>query len=221
MGNGESVIGGLDDADIEDERPASFGPIQFNVQVPSIPRDLQCDESRKNGVCGSHCSTDEHSHEQVVGMASHAIAEYLDEDNATKYHKRTQPKLKIRAVAQSRGQSKKLPANPTWTAPLTNTSESFILHSTWVKVFLPTLMHLFFTSDEPFKHFENGSPAFVNIIQEAFDATHPTVSFFIMAGDAIATTVSSACILGLPRLMYYPSLSGVRTAQMQAFVDSF
>lgn len=133
--------------------------------------------------------------EQLVDIASHAIAEYLDEDNTTKYRRRTQPKLKIRAAAQSQSEKLKIPTNPT---PANSTSESFVLHSTWAKVFLPTLMHLFFISDQPFQDFINHSPAFVSIAQEAFNATHPDVSFPIIAGDAIALTVSSACILGPP-----------------------
>jgi hypothetical protein len=61
MGNGESVIGGLDNTDIEVERPASFGPIQSNVRIPSIPNHIQRDPSQRNNVRGSHRSTDKRS----------------------------------------------------------------------------------------------------------------------------------------------------------------
>ncbi|KAH9051366.1 hypothetical protein EDB83DRAFT_2397699 [Lactarius deliciosus] len=66
--------------------------------------------------------------------------------------------------------------------------EHFILQRTWAKVFLPSLMYQFFISKGPFQDFTNNSPAFIALVQEAFNATHPNVSYTVAAGDVIVTT---------------------------------
>ena len=101
-----------------------------------------------------------------------------------------QKKLKIRATAQSQR------GNPS--KELTNAldAEYFVRQRSWAKVFLPTLMYLFFISEHPFQDFVNNTPSFVAIVQEAFNATHPNTLYTVTAGDAIVTTVSLACILG-------------------------
>jgi hypothetical protein len=95
----------------------------------------------------------------------------------------------------------KVPANPN----LTDTSQSFILHPAWAKVFLPTLMQLFLISDEPFQKFINNSPAFVAITQEVLDTTHPSISYPVIAGNAI-TMMVSFCLYPCLRLTSYPTL---------------
>jgi hypothetical protein len=103
-----------------------------------------------------------------------------------------QTKLKIRAALKS-----SQGGNPS--KGLTNVPDAkyFVLQRTWAKVFLPTLMYLFFTSEHPFQDFINNTPSFVAIVQEAFDATYPNVLFMVAASDDIVTTVSPACtILG-------------------------
>ena len=86
-----------------------------------------------------------------------------------------------------------------------DTAKSFVLHPTWARVFLPSLMYLFFASQRPFQDFINNSPAFIAIAQEALNATHPNISHKVIAGDAIVTTVSSTCIFGTHDLKRYPT----------------
>lgn len=69
-------------------------------------------------------------------------------------------------------------------------AKSFVLHAAWAKVFLPTLMYLFFLSECPFQDFAMNAPSFIAVVQEAFDATHPNISLKVTAGDEIVTTVS-------------------------------
>lgn len=102
----------------------------------------------------------------------------------------TQPKLKIRAAVRSQGgdpSSQVLISAPN--------AEFFVLHDTWAKNFLPTLMHLFFVSEDPFQGFAKDKPPFIAIVQRAFDATHPHVSFTVTAGDDIVTAVSPTRLL--------------------------
>ena len=98
--------------------------------------------------------------------------------------------MKIRAASAQAVQHQG--GNPPITeAPPVNvpSAEYFVLHRTWSRLFLPTVMHLFFVSEHPFQDFANNSPSFVAVLQEAFNATHPNVSFTIAARDAIAVTV--------------------------------
>jgi hypothetical protein len=77
-------------------------------------------------------------------------------------------------------------------------AEYFVLQRTWAKVFLPTLMYLFFISEQPFNDFINNTPSFVAIGQEAFNAMHPDILYTVTTGNDIVTTVRLACILGAP-----------------------
>ena len=69
------------------------------------------------------------------------------------------------------------------------TDEYFLVQHTWVKVFLPTLMHLFFILEQPFQDFTSKSPSFVAIVQQAFNATHPNISYVVTAHNDIVATV--------------------------------
>lgn len=55
--NNEVTMGGLDDTDIELERPASLGPVQSHVRMPALPSGLQRNHDRKNRVCALRRST--------------------------------------------------------------------------------------------------------------------------------------------------------------------
>jgi hypothetical protein len=44
-------------------------------------------------------------------------------------------------------------------------------------------------SEQPFQSFKNNSAQFVAIVQEAFDTTHPNVSYTVTARDDIVMTV--------------------------------
>ena len=141
--------------------------------------------------------------EQLVALVSHAIPEVSEEDNTDTNHqpkKPAQAKLKIRAIVRSqaemRSQAEKM------SAQLTNAARTgdFVVQPSWAKVFLPSLMHQFFVSKQPFQDFVNHSAAFVANAQDAFNATHPNIAYRVAAGDHIVVTVSSGCILGPRRL---------------------
>jgi hypothetical protein len=95
---------------------------------------------------------------------------------------------KIRATTQDQYKGLHLEGAACTNAP---SAQYFVAHSTWSKVFLPTLLHLFFISGQPFQDFTNNTPTFVAIVQEAFNATHPNISFAVIARDTIVTTVRS------------------------------
>ena len=84
-------------------------------------------------------------------------------------------------------------ASPDVDAPLamvpvpTFDAQHYICQPAWAKVFLPTLNHAFFLSEHPFE--KVNAPSFVAIVQEAFDATYPNVSYKATARDDIVTTV--------------------------------
>ncbi|KAH9075524.1 hypothetical protein EDB83DRAFT_2549232 [Lactarius deliciosus] len=148
----EVTIGGLDDTDIEVERPAAFGPL--------------------------------------AGLASRAIAEVLgskDDTDTNHGPNIAQTKLKIRATVRSQGAGNPC-GNPSMGVVHAFGPEHFILQRTWAKVFLPSLMYQFFISKGPFQDFTNNSPTFIALVQEAFNATHPNVSYTVAAGDVIVTT---------------------------------
>ncbi|KAH8977369.1 hypothetical protein EDB92DRAFT_1822385 [Lactarius akahatsu] len=149
----EVTIGGLDNSDIEVERPAAFG--------------------------------------QLAGLASHTIAKFLEDKDNTDMNcgpNIAQTKLKIRATMQSQGIGNPC-GNPLMGLVYALGPEHFILQHTWAKVFLPSLMYQFFISKKgPFQDFTNNSPAFVTLVQEAFNTTHPSVLYTVAAGDAIVAT---------------------------------
>ncbi|KAH8979320.1 hypothetical protein EDB86DRAFT_3108055 [Lactarius hatsudake] len=176
----EVTIGGLDDTDIEVERPAAFGPVHSQPQAPTIPPggpglQLQRNHNRRNNL---------------AGLASHAIAEVLgskDDTDTNHGPNIAQTKLKIRATVRSQGAGNPC-GNPSMGVVHAFGPEHFILQRTWAKVFLPSLMYQFFISKGPFQDFTNNSPAFIALVQEAFNATHPNVSYTVAAGDVIVTT---------------------------------
>ncbi|KAH9047250.1 hypothetical protein EDB84DRAFT_1618883 [Lactarius hengduanensis] len=180
----EVAIGGLDDSDIEVERPAAFGPVHSQPQAPTIPPggpglQLQRNHNRRNNL---------------AGLASRAIAEFLEDKDDTDTNRGpniAQTKLKIRATVRSQGvgnQGGNQGGNPSMGLVYALGPEHFVLQRTWAKVFLPSLMYQFFISKGPFQDFTNNSPAFVALVQEAFNATHPNVSYRVAAGDAIVAT---------------------------------
>ncbi|KAI9438989.1 hypothetical protein H4582DRAFT_1813942 [Lactarius indigo] len=190
----EVAIGGLDDADIVVIRPIAFGPIYSQHQPPTIPPgglglQLQRNHNWRNNVRPLRLLTTDSGvltlSEQLAGLASCAIAEFLEDKNNVDTNHRpyvAQTKLKIRAAVQPQYR------NPSM--GLTNAlgPEHFVLQRTWAKVFLPSLMYQFFISTGPFQDFTNNSSPFVALVQEAFNATHPNVSYTVAAGDAIVTT---------------------------------
>jgi hypothetical protein len=98
-------------------------------------------------------------------------------------------KLKIRALTQQQGD---IPPNPPVVGvplDLVPKAQYFICQPTWSKVFLPTLAHLFIISEHPFQYFKNNSTLFVAIVQEAFDVTHPDVSYMVAACNDIVVMV--------------------------------
>ncbi|KAH9069690.1 hypothetical protein EDB83DRAFT_2580974 [Lactarius deliciosus] len=153
----EVIIGGLDDTDIEVERPAAFGPVHSQPQVPTIPTggpglQLQRNHNRRNNL---------------AGLASRAIAEVLGgkgDTDANHGPNIAQTKLKIRAAVRSQGAGNPC-GNPSMGVVHAFGPEHFIL-----------------------QHFTNNSPAFIALVQEAFNATHPNVSYTVAAGDVIVTT---------------------------------
>ncbi|KAI9430663.1 hypothetical protein H4582DRAFT_1823707 [Lactarius indigo] len=178
----EVAIGGLDDTDIEVVRPITFGPIYSQHQPPTIPPggpglQLQRNHNRRNNVCPLRLLTTDSGNDVDTNHRPYVA----------------QTKLKIRAAVQPQYR------NPSM--GLTNAlgPEHFVLQRTWAKVFLPSLMYQFFISTGPFQDFINNSSPFVALVQEAFNATHPNVSYTVAAGDAIVTTVSYARILGTPQ----------------------
>ncbi|KAH8977056.1 hypothetical protein EDB86DRAFT_3250411 [Lactarius hatsudake] len=176
----EVTIGGLDDTDIEVERPAAFGPVHSQPQAPTIPPgspglQLQRNHNRRNNL---------------AGLASRAIAEVLggkDDTDMNHGPNIAQTKLKIRATVQSQGAGNPC-RNPSMGVVHAFGPKHFILQRTWAKVFLPSLMYQFFISKGPFQDFTNNSPAFIALIQEAFNATHPNISYTVATGDVIVTT---------------------------------
>ena len=94
-------------------------------------------------------------------------------------------KLKIRA--QQGGPHPVVDA-PLLTVPIPD-ARYFICQPSWSKIFLPTLTQLLFVSEYPFKSFRNKSSTLLSIVQEAFDATYPNVSYTVTDGDNIVLVV--------------------------------
>ncbi|KAH8990065.1 hypothetical protein EDB92DRAFT_1946707 [Lactarius akahatsu] len=126
---------------------------------------------------------------ELAGLASHTIAEFLEDKDDTDTNRGpniAQTKLKTRATVQAQGVR-----NPSMGLVYALGPEHFVLQRTWAKVFLPSLMYQVLISKKgPFQDFTNNSPTFVTLIQEAFNATHPSVSYTVAAGDAIVATRS-------------------------------
>ncbi|KAI9430282.1 hypothetical protein H4582DRAFT_2087201 [Lactarius indigo] len=127
----------------------------------------------------------QHNHNwrnNLAGLASHAITEFLTRMTAA-----VQPQYR----------------NPSM--GLTNVlgPEHFVLQRTWAKVFLLSLMYQFFISTGPFQDFTNNFSPFVALIQEAFNATHPNVSYTVATGDAIVTTRSLIASKALKHVKKY------------------
>ncbi|KAN0137600.1 hypothetical protein V8E53_004651 [Lactarius tabidus] len=177
------VIGGLNNDQVATEHPASFSPISSQVMPTTIPLDLQyqmvglsCDVKGENG--------------RVVLVRPCSV---------NKVPKRA--KLKIRALTQQQGSTlpdSSVMGDPLVLVPIPN-ADYFICQPTWSKIFLPTLTHLFIISEQPFQYFKNNSPQFVSIVQEAFDATHPNISFMVTARNDIVMTsfdrLKTKCLL--------------------------
>ncbi|KAN0140687.1 hypothetical protein V8E53_001514 [Lactarius tabidus] len=170
----ESAIGGLDDDQVATKHPASFGPISSQA-MPNIPLGLQRDCSQGNKLVGFSCGV-EGENGWVAVICPHGNV-------TTKAPKKV--KLKIRALTQQQGN---IPPNPSVAEdPLIPDAQYFISQPTWSKVFLPSLAHLFMISEQPFQSFKNNSAQFVAIVQEAFDVTHPNISYTVTACNDIVT----------------------------------
>ena len=164
--NNEVTTGGLDGTDIKFERPVAFGPVQSQAQTPAVPSGLWHNHNQKEpGTCLC-CHTYQHS------CLFSACWSYLPcshhAHGQRQHHLKLQGQQTSTAKAEDQGccvipgqYSLKALANPL------NTAKPFVLHLTWARVFLLTLMYLFFALQCPFHDFVNNSPAFVAITQEA------------------------------------------------------
>ncbi|KAI9465236.1 hypothetical protein BJY52DRAFT_1183821 [Lactarius psammicola] len=190
----EPIIGGLDDEHAVAERPVSFGPISSQA-MPVIPPGLQRDRHRGNKLAGLTLSTtikgveDSDENDGVTQAIVYPRANAASGVQVNSYkvpRKQAQAKLKIRAAAAQHQHG----SLPVVVPACTNgpTDEYFLVQHTWVKVFLPTLMHLFFISEQPFQDFTSKSPSFVAIVQQAFNATHPNISYVVTAHNDIVAT---------------------------------
>ncbi|KAF8259079.1 hypothetical protein EI94DRAFT_1707407, partial [Lactarius quietus] len=169
----EPVIGGLDDDYITAECLASFGPIASQA-MPIIPLDLQQDCTRANN---------DHPRAGATNNRLQAQA------SSNKAVKRAKLRIRVRPPTQHQGKTSTLP--PAMGIPLLCIPDAgfFLRQPTWAKVFIPSVMYLFFISEHPFQTFVNNSMSFVAIVQEAFNAAHPTISHKLTAGDDIVTTL--------------------------------
>ncbi|KAI9437361.1 hypothetical protein BJY52DRAFT_1230174 [Lactarius psammicola] len=175
----EPIIGGLDDEHAVAERPVSFGPISSQA-MPVIPPGLQRDRHRGNKLAGLTLSTtikgveDSDENDGVTQAIVYPRANAASGVQVNSYkvpRKQAQAKLKIRAAAAQHQHG----SLPVVVPACTNgpTDEYFLVQHTWVK---------------PFQDFTSKSPSFVAIVQQAFNATHPNISYVVTAHNDIVAT---------------------------------
>lgn len=75
---------------------------------------------------------------------------------------------------------------------LSLSAESFLHDTQWKAAFLPSLIHSFFVSKEPLKHFKQSSEELHSLVQGVFNLSFPHVRYEITAKDKVLRTVSMA-----------------------------
>ena len=89
---------------------------------------------------------------------------------------------------QQQGRPLPVVDTPLLPVPIPDTQQ-FICQPTWSKVFLPTLTHLMFVLEYPFKSFKSKTSSFIANLQEAFDVTYPHISYRVTSGNDNAMAV--------------------------------
>jgi hypothetical protein len=59
----------------------------------------------------------------------------------------------------------------------------------WKEVFIPTITHAFFISDEPFKQFKRESAEFLKTVQDVFDVSFPDIGYTLNLRDDLVEKV--------------------------------
>lgn len=78
------------------------------------------------------------------------------------------------------------------TGPIENTGDAsgqFLKDRCWAGVFIPTLMHAFYTSCESFTEFTLDSLKLIETVQNSFNISFPNVDFALSSNNEVAKTV--------------------------------
>lgn len=96
--------------------------------------------------------------------------------------------------AQTTKPAKKLNNNDSSVAEVKNAGAADYLmkDKRWKEVFIPTITHAFFISDEPFKRFKRESVEFLKTVQEVFDVSFLDIAYTLNLRDGLVEKVHSS-----------------------------
>ena len=99
-----------------------------------------------------------------------------------------------------------------------NCLAQFIKDRCWAKVFIPSLMHALYVSQEPFKDFAADSPVFITTVQTIFDKVFSDANVILSIRDSINTTIWRPLLIqtdvGIDS--YWPGLQPHQKSMIQA-----
>jgi len=186
---------GLEDDNINQERP-NFLPSPAPLIAVKVPTELKRDTSRKNNVCLILC----YIIDSVLTILQLVTAAVKDGQQANAAHN-TREKRTVKQVGRTTTNTSR-PIQPSKSHPKAKNDSSdeddkivdagtakWIEEPAWKKIFLPTLYHVLFISEQPFLDFQLESSSFLKIVQDVFDLAYPNDTVALQMTDGVVKLV--------------------------------
>ncbi|KAF8167104.1 hypothetical protein B0H34DRAFT_791875 [Crassisporium funariophilum] len=157
------IIGGLTEEDAHAERPPG-APHGSKIPQVAFPADLQCSKDRKNNLVNFL----KDPKPIVVALKSQPQKSKIAAKKTSS--EATQVAVPMKKLFQDRD----IDLDTNWTSD-----------RSWVKIFLPSLMHALYVSPEPFKNFRPKADEFHDTIQTVFDLSFPNVEYEVKEDDTL------------------------------------
>lgn len=96
---------------------------------------------------------------------------------------------KIQKSTKLQHAKKVLKADPDLRGQEHPNAAEFLHNLHWANVFIPTITHALYISQEPFLDFTSESPIFLATVQKTFNLSFPNVDLVLTADDPLIVTV--------------------------------
>ncbi|KAF8263936.1 hypothetical protein EI94DRAFT_1806494 [Lactarius quietus] len=81
-------------------------------------------------------------------------------------------------------------------APSANIAKKCLKDYCWTNVFLPTLSHVLYVSEQPFKDWAWSSDTLCKTVQAVFDISFPNILYMVTQQDCITKAVGAVAVVG-------------------------
>ncbi|KAG2008872.1 hypothetical protein CC2G_014256 [Coprinopsis cinerea AmutBmut pab1-1] len=189
-------LGGLDDADIEDERPTAWSK-EHKIPAPSFVLGRR-DTSRRNALVSMTEHSQQPSPSPITTTKARPLPPAPRQPKPSAHVSTRDPpanKPRLQASNQTHHQVRQHsqpptssnleasdPGTPRFTASsvrIHHLPDFTMVDKKWINEYLPTLNQLFYASPEPFYGFVVSTPKLVANVQRALELVYPNVSYTV------------------------------------------